>query len=282
MAHILVYLERTPDGLHPASAAGLCIARDIGSNRGATVTAVAPGDAGPLDAGVARAAGRFGADVLMFFARGGLDDLVSRLRPVHLLTPWTLEGLSAVQDLSLGPAIPRWIDEARPPGAGADTVTGLVAGTLPWHAFDQALEPEYLGRVDEVPLASWVRGRSTEVEAGDAPGFAMVPERPLQFVAPEGMDGEVMRKLEQLGASRVGPTELADIAVGTTVLWFQPGAGPLGDELAARPPGCRAMVFPGPDAVFDPSWTHADLVVPGAWPEAVARLLEPLWRAALA
>ena len=49
MAHIVVYLQRTPHGLHPASAVGLCWARDIASERGATVTAVCPGDAGEFD-----------------------------------------------------------------------------------------------------------------------------------------------------------------------------------------------------------------------------------------
>ena len=64
MAHILVYAQRTPQGIHPASAAALCLARDIASDRGATITAVCPGDAGRADQFVIGAVSRYGADLL--------------------------------------------------------------------------------------------------------------------------------------------------------------------------------------------------------------------------
>ena len=76
MAHILVYLQRTPGGLHPASSVALCRARDIASERGATITAICRGDAGPLDKGVAAAASRFGADVLVWGAVAESSGLV--------------------------------------------------------------------------------------------------------------------------------------------------------------------------------------------------------------
>ena len=71
MAHILVYAQRTPQGIHPARAAALCLARDIASDRGATVTAVCPGDAGRADQFVIGAVSRYGADLL------DLDDLAA-------------------------------------------------------------------------------------------------------------------------------------------------------------------------------------------------------------
>ncbi|MEM6993748.1 MAG: hypothetical protein AAF721_24755 [Myxococcota bacterium] len=282
MAHILVYLQRSPGGLHPASALALCIARDIASNRGASITALCPGDAGTLDGGIVRSAGRFGADVMVFFGPDGMRDIIDRLRPVHLLTPWTPEGLAAVEPTELGPAVPRWIEQARPPGAGADTVTGIVAGALPWHAFDAVLDPEYLGEVDAVPLAGWVNDASADLEDdASAPGFAMVPEGPLSYVAVGRLGAEAQQTLDRLGAAAVQPEAVAGVVDGP-LLWFGDGGEQRVEALKACAPGTRSLLFPGPDAVFDPSWQHADLVIPGAWEKAVSRLHEPLWRAALA
>lgn len=282
MAHILVYLQRTPVGLHPASALALCVARDIGSNRGASVTALCPGDAGPVDAGVVRAAARFGADVIVFFGPDGIADTIERLAPVHLLTPWTPEGLDAVADVSLGPANPRWISRARPPGAGADTVTGIVAGTPPWHAFEAALDPEYLGDVEDLAAPAWaMAGAASGVTEHTAAGFVMVPEGPVSFVAPRGLDKGVQRVLQQLQAQRLEPTPAAT-AEAQTVLWFVRGGDPLPEALQERSPTTRAVVFVDTDARFDASWKHADLVVPGPWDQGVARLCEPRWRASLA
>lgn len=280
MAHILVYLERTPKGLHPASALALCVARDIASNRGASVTAVCPGDAGSLDAGIGRAAGRFGADVVMFLGPEGLTSMIDRLHPVHLLAPWTPEGLGAVQDLSLGPAIPRWIDRARPPGAGSDTVTGIVAGALPWHAMESSLDPEYLGEVDRVPLPEWVAG-AMKVDEGEALGFSMVPEGGLHYVPPAPPGPEIGALLQRLGAEPIDPEHLSDLSDGALV-WFCNGAGELPEALRQTPATVRSMVLTGSDGAFDPSWMYADVVVPGAFDKALARLAEPLWRAALA
>jgi hypothetical protein len=274
MAHILVYLQRTALGLHPASALGLNLARDIADLRGATVTALCAGDGGKLDTAVSAAAGRFGADVLMYCGPEGLEEMSARLRPVHVLAPWTPEGLAAVQGLPAGPAIPRWIEAPRP-RAVADSVTGIVAGTLPWHHFDQALEPEYLGQVDAVPMPPWVAelGRSAE----PPPVFRMLGEAPLRFIATEGLDSGFAAELTRRGMERAEPADVARFATGTFV-WFLAGAGPLPDAITHSPPTCRVILLPGPDATFDPSWSGADLVVAGTWPEAVSRLHEPLWR----
>ena len=278
MAHILVYLQRTALGLHPASALGLCLARDFADLKGATITALCAGDGGRLDPGIAAAAGRFGGDVLMYCGPEGLEEMSARLAPAHVLAPWTPEGLAAVQGLPGGPAIPRWIDRPRP-RLDADSVTGIVAGALPWHHFDQALEPEYLGAVDAVPMPPWVPERA-KVD-GPPPMFSMLGNPPLRFVASSPLDETLVADLRRRGMQQAEPSDVARYTDGTFV-WFLAGAGPLPEAITHSPPTCRVILMPGPDATFDPSWSGADVVVAGSWPEAVARIHEPLWRTPLA
>ena len=270
MAHILVYLQRTPQGLHPASAVALCLARDIGSERGATVTAICAGDAGPFDRGILAAASRFGADVTLFGGPHSFEDLQERLRPVHVLTPWTPEGLAAVQGLPAGPPVLRWVDRSDPPWAGADGITGVIAGTLPWHAFAEALEAEYAGDVDEVPMPPWVADNPQSTP----PSFQIAADGPVGYVAPEALDADLRRRLEQLGAEPIGLGQAAAMQNGT-LLWLLPGAGHLpAEQLTRRAPGTRILLFPGPDARPDASWSTVDWVFSGPWPQAVDALMQ--------
>lgn len=279
MAHVLVYLQRTPAGLHPASAMALCLARDIGSERGATVTAICAGDAGELDRAIVSAAGRYGADGMVFCGPGGIERLHRRLRPVHVLAPWTSEGLAAVSGLSSGPAIPRWVESRRPSWGTPDAVSGIVAGTLPWHDFDEQLEAEYQGDVDKVPMPSWVQDAPMPVGAGGTEPL-VVGEPELGYVAPPELDGELVETLAAIGARPIDPLELARSTAGTT-LWFQPGAGAVPDGLAQRGPGSRVLLLPGPDGVLDASWTMIDWAVAGAWPAVLGQLGSPQWRRVL-
>jgi hypothetical protein len=277
MAHLLVHLQRTSLGLHPASAAGLCLARDFADARGATVTALCAGDGKRLDEGIARAAGRFGADVLMFCGPEGLEEMAERLQPVHVLAPWTPEGLAALQGLPGGPAIPRWIDKERP-RLEADSVSAIVSGALPWHHFDQVLEPEFLGAVDTVPMPPWV---SQFPPDRDVPVFAMLGPGPLRYLAPNGLPERVVDALHR---HQMEKAEIADVErdpTGTFV-WFGSDETRLPEVLGQRSPTARLVVLPGGDAGLDASWSGADLVVPGTWTEALGRLHEPLWRTAIA
>jgi hypothetical protein len=274
MAHILVYLQRTPQGLHPASAAALCVARDIASERGATVTAIASGDAGAFDRGTLAAANRFGADIVMFGGPRSLDELQERLHPVHVLTPWTPEGIAAVQDLPGGPAVLRWLDRREPPWAGADAITGLVAGALPWHGFEETLEAEYAGDVDQAPLPDWIEAAAERVRASAAPVFQIAGDEPIGYVAPDMLDPTLERRLQALGAER---TRLEDIVGcdGGTYLLLAPGAGPIAEEhLVGRAPGTRVLLLPGPDANVDATWAGADWVFRGPWPDVVDTLIQ--------
>jgi hypothetical protein len=279
MAHILVYLQRTPMGMHPASAVALCVARDLGSERGATVTGVCAGDAGPLDRAMVSSAARYGADVVVFCGPDGLERLQERLRPVHVLTPFTSEGLAAVQGLPNGPLVPRWVDARRPAWGAPDAVTGIVAGVLPWHDLDESLEAEYQGDVERVPMPAWVHDVKVPVGPGGTEPLEIEPAE-LVYVAPEGIDADLRTKLSALTAQPVTPDDVVASTSGTT-LWLEPGAGPLPDALAQRGPAARVVLMPGPDGTFDASWALADWVLAGPWPRVLSDLSGAAWRRAL-
>jgi hypothetical protein len=273
MAHILVYLQRTPGGLHPASAIALCRARDIGSDRGASITAVCSGDAGALDRGIAAAAGRFGADVLVFGGRAGLKSLYEQLNPVHVLVPWTDEGLAASEGLPSGPAVPRWLTTRQPAWGGADAVTAVVAGTMPWHALGEMLEAEYQSDVDEVQQPSWVSEASAACAEGQAPVFAVGGQGPVRWIAARPPDADTQAALSRLNAQPAAPE---DVAVGGTVLWLS--AEPVPPELAERPVTVRLVVLPGEHAGLHPSWRAADWVLSGPRPTALGAILDSPWK----
>ena len=280
MAHVLVYLQRTPDGLHPGSAVALCVARDLSTERGATVTAVCPGDAGNLDEGIVRAASRFGADLVLFGGPKIVEHVQERLQPVHVLAPWTPEGLGAIEGIPGGPPTPRWLDDPSHSYNGADAVTAIIPGTLPWYDLTDTLEAEYEGGVEEVPLPGWVAGRQVSSGAG-APGFRARPEGALSYVAPQDITAEVQGALRSLGAHPQTP-DYAERHSEGTLLWLDAGPNGLPDELAERDPAARVILLPGPMATFHPSWKLADWVLPGAWNEALRDLHGELWNRALA
>lgn len=279
MAHILVYLQRTPQGLHPASAVALCFARDLGSDRGATVTAVCAGDAGELDRAMVGGAGRYGADTMVFCGPGGIERLQERLRPVHVLAPWTAEGIAAMQGVPTGPMVPRWVDDRRPSWGAPDAVSGIVAGTLPWHDFDEQLEAEYQGDVDRVPMPAWVKDAAVPLSPAGTERLVLAqPE--IGYVAPPTIDAELRAKLTAAGAK---PASVDDVvrAQSGSWLWLMAGAGPLPELLSRRGPGSRVVLLPGEHGNFDPSWALADWVLPGAWPKVLGMLGSPPWRRAL-
>ncbi|MEM7155036.1 MAG: hypothetical protein AAF799_19465 [Myxococcota bacterium] len=271
MAHILVYLQRTPGGLHPASAVALCRARDIASDRGASLTSVCPGDAGAVDKGLATAASRFGADVLVFGGPKGLLALFEQLNPVHVLVPWTDEGLQAATDLPSGPAVPRWLNTRQPAWGGADSVTAVVAGTLPWHAYSEPLEAEYQADVDDATLPDWL----AEVrQKEENPSFG-IGDGPIRWVGTATPDDRTTAALARLGAEPA-PSPAEAVADQGTVLWIS--SEPVPEALANRPPGLRLVVLPDEGATsLDPSWRSADWVLPGPAATALAAIADSPW-----
>ncbi len=270
MAHILVYLQRTPAGLHPASAVALCRARDIASERGATLTGVCNGDAGTRDRGVALAAGRFGADILVFGGPNGLRSLYEQLNPVHVLVPWTAEGLEIAETLPSGPAVPRWLTTPQPAWGGADAISAVVAGTLPWRAMSEQLEAEYQANVDEVSLPEWVTEAS---EGQEAPMFSVGGQGPTRWLATRGPDRETEALLGRLGAAPANPD--APLEDTGTLLWLS--AEPIPPALTERSASTRLIVVPGADASLDPSWTSAEWVLSGSRASALETVLNSPW-----
>lgn len=275
MAHIAVQLQRTPSGLHPASAVALCWARDIASARGATVTALCVGDAGKADEAVIAGAGRFGADIVLFGGPSGLANLCERLNPVHVLVPHTPDGLQAVNALGRGPATARWIDRRSPPYATADAVTAVVAGVRPWHWFDLELDPEYEGDVDTAELPGFLQG-----EDPPAPPLFDLGRRPLGYVAADDLDPMVVSALRELGAE---PTSWADAPHrngGTTLVLGTEQFPPVDEDEEDRDDHGRVVGLAGTEAAaaqVPEAWRAFDWVLPGRWSDVITTLTEGPW-----
>lgn len=276
MAHVVVYLQRTPQGLHPASALALCWARDICTERGASLTAICLGDAGPVDEGITAAAGRFGADQIVFGGPNALGNMCERLNPAHIVVPWTQQGRAAVEALPSGPPCPRWIDTRTPEFAGADAITGVVAGLLPWHRFELELEPEYEGDVGDVPMPEWIEAARGQAERGQPLAFQVAGAGDVAYVSPGQLDRTIEQRLHALGGTP-SSWEAAATATHGTFICLAPAAGPLPPSLASRGAGARIILLPGPNGNLDPSWCEADWVLPGPWPEVLDELLSGPW-----
>lgn len=270
MAHILVYAQRTPQGIHPASATALCLARDIGSERGATVTAVCPGDAGRADQFVIGAVSRYGADLLTFLGPAGMRPLYERLRPLLIFVPYTEEGLAAAEVIGAGEPEPLWLHDPEVEWDRLASVTALVTGVLPWYELPAIIDAEYDNEASLVDLPEWVAKIDQHTGRG-----------PLRFFADPDLDAVTRATLGSLGAKQVGPEYLEQHTNGT-LLWLSKAEAGLPEALVQRGPGARVMLFPGADAEVHPSWMRADWIVPGAWPEAVKQLHSDLWKPVIA
>jgi hypothetical protein len=208
---------------------------------------------------------------VLFSGPRGLEGVQERLNPVHVLVPWTNEGMAAAAGLPGGPVVPRWLERTNPPWASADAVTGVVAGVLPWHRFDHELEAEYEGDVDDANLPGWLHEAASRAERGDAPTFQVGGDGPVGFVGPSSIDADTLSRLRSLGAE---PIDLRDDNhVGTQIV-LAPEAGPLPEELAQPAPNSRVIVLPGPHGRCDASWSVADWVFPGPWPDVLDQLLD--------
>lgn len=264
MAHILVYAQRTPQGIHPASAAALCLARDIGSERGATISAVCPGDAGRADQFVIGAVSRFGADLLTFVGPAGLRPLYDRLHPLLVFVPYTEEGLAAAE--TIGAPETLWLQEPEVEWDRLASLTAIVSGTLPWYELPAIIDAEYDNEASLVELPEWVA--KIEQHAGRGP---------LRHFGREDLDQATRAVLASIGAKSVGPEYLDQHSSGT-LLWLGGREAPLPEVLAQRSPGARVVLFPGEQAEADASWARADWVLAGPWPEAVKQLHSELWK----
>ncbi len=270
MANVLVYLQRTPHGLHPASLIATCVARDLASARGATVTGLCVGDGGEFDEHVVTAVSRAGADVLVFAGDSGLRHLYERLRPRFVLIPWTHDAHAAVEAANLGPAVPRWVGGPQDDPDALDHVTAMVAGALPWHTMPDVLDPEYGGEVGDTKLPQWL----------EASGGKLHSDERVVYVAPPDLDADVRQRLQNFGAEPVAP-DYAERHVSGTLLWLDAGPNGLPEALGQRPEHARVILMPGPAGEPTDSWSISDWVLPGDWAAVMDRLSSEGWRKAL-
>ena len=270
MATVLVYVQRTPRGLHPASVTALCVARDLGSQRGAAVVALCSGDGGEFDRHIERACGRYGADQLFFIGPQGLANTVARLQAAHVLTGWTREGIQTLGKAGLGPIETRHVNGPFPVEE-IPAVLGVLAGSLPWYDFPTTIEGDYEGDVGDITMPPWLSQGDGSLQHGGAG---------LVYVAPEGLGPAIPQALESLGAHAVPPEYAASHSKGT-LLWLSADGQGLPTELASRPPGARVVAMPGPDPQMHDTWNLADWVLPGSWSQVIAALSSPAWKANL-
>lgn len=270
MAHLLVLLERVPHGLHPASHVAICAARDLANLRGATVTGLAVGDAEAFDDHVTRAASRSGIDQLVFGGPNGLATMTDRLRPRHILVPQTPRSTGLLEQCGLDAATPTWLGAPMEQPEDLPAIAGIIAGTLPWHAMPELIEPDFEGEVGEAAVPEWVAQS----------GGAAYRDPDLFYVAPSDLDDEAKASLERLGARAISPEDASQHKSGT-LLWFDAGPAPLPAGLRERPATGRLVYLPGPNAAADGDWALCDWVMPGEWSDAIATLNQDAWKAAL-
>ncbi len=279
MAHVVVYLQRTTRGLHPGSLVALCLAREVADARGAAVISLCLGDAGAFDDRVVVEASRAGTDQLVFLGPEGIQKLVRRLQPRHVLSPYNREASSVLAQAGIGPMVGRWI--GGPPGPSKlEPAVGVVAGSLPWQQMPMSIEPEYETDVSQVDLPEWL------VSAAErATDLTTTQEQPsLVYCVPGqvSLDAETLGVLAALGAYPIDEATIGTLAEAT-VIWFDQGAG-LPVTLFDRPPGVRVVLLAGDRTIgagpIDSSWGLADYVLPGAWPVVLRQFGGPAWKTA--
>jgi hypothetical protein len=279
MAHVVVYLQRTTRGLHPGSAVALCLAREVGDARGASVLSLCLGDAGAFDDRLIVEASRSGTDQIVFLGPEGIQKLFRRLAPRHVFAPYTREAGSVLAQAGIGPMVGRWIDGPPANIRKLEPVIGVVAGTLPWQQAPLQIEPEYEADVTQVELADWLVAAAEQ--ATDLTTTADQP--PLLYVEAD-LDTETKAALESLGAYGVSAEASLEYEQGT-LLWFDVSGEGLPLSLVERPPGLRVVLLIGEREIsgpLDASWGMADFVLAGKWPELVREFNGTAWKSAFA
>ena len=283
MAHVVVYLQRTTRGLHPGSAAALCLAREVGEARGATVLSLCLGDAGAFDDRLLVEAARCGTDQVVFLGPEGIAKLFRRLTPRHVFAPYTREAGSVLAQAGIGPMVGRRIDG--PPGNvnKLESVIGVVAGCLPWQQSPLQIEPEYEADVTQVELPDWLVAAAEQ--AVDLTTTAEPP--PLMYFDggdAQAIDAETKAALDVLGAFPVGSDAHTTYKNGT-LLWFDTRGEGLPLALVERAPGLRVILLCGEREVtgpIDSSWGMADFVLAGKWATVVRDFNRAAWKSAFA
>jgi hypothetical protein len=292
MAHVVVYLQRTTRGLHPGSAIALCLAREVGDARGATVLSLCLGDAGAFDDRLIVEASRCGTDQVVFLGPEGIQKLFRRLAPRHVFAPYTREAGSVLAQAGIGPMVGRWVEGPPPNINKLEPVIGVVAGGLAWQQSPMQIEPEYEADVTQVELADWLVAAAEQ--ASDLTTTAEPP--PLMYVdSPSSpIDSETKAALDVLGAFPVAADAYRDYKDGT-LLWFDARGEGLPVGLLERAPGLRVILLRGGESgssassqssqlsqPIDASWGTADFVLAGNFAAVVRDFNRAAWKSTFA
>ena len=258
MAHIFVVLERTYRGVHPGSSLGLCLARDVASGVGATLTAICFGESSEHDPFVADAAGRFGADQLFFVGEEGFLELAARLKPRSLLVPATATGLSLLGKLGAQAAEVIVAAERTESPSPLPAHALVVAAVCPWHEMQGTPESEYESSARNVHVAHGLAG---DTSVGN-----------IYYLSSSRLDERSDAELALLQAQPLLPTTELVPADRILVLGSWP-------EAAASLSDAATIWIPGLDVLEPGTDVHrAHWVILGRTEEAIRKLHSRPWR----
>ena len=270
MATLVVHVLRAPAGIHPASAIALSVARDLANARGATVTALAMGDAGDRDQNVATKCGMYGADQLLFVGPEDLERLKERVAPRKVFAPNTPEGRAFLAGFGIDQTDTTSHLVLRPMNAedlGSAKGHLLHAGTLPWHALADVIEPDYGEHFASGTPVAWL---ATGDDASPATFYTLQDDPDLS----EGA-------LSPLGAQVITNDALGALD-GGVLLCSRGGYDGATDALASRNRAVQLWIIDGSEPPLSPSTAAAaDFVFAGPADVVVSALKEPQWREAL-
>lgn len=259
MATLLVLVEASPFGIHPASALGLCVARDLASARGATVVASCEANNPQADASVLREVTRRGADRMVFCNVEQLQSLMPAMAPKCALAPATPSSRQKLLELAGSELTIAWVQgPAEPPGE-LNGAIALLAGTLPWYDLQAEVIPEYPGDDQLCDLR----------ELPVPPGPDSAAE--LRYVIDPEFDNTQLRsELSLLGASELlagdhPSPRCVKICIGQTLPSY-------------ATPEQRWVLIPGrPDTPIQSEWGAASWVLPGKAYDALRLLHGQNW-----
>lgn len=259
MATLLVLVEASPYGIHPASALSLCVARDLASERGATVVASLAPEVPSRDAQVLEEVTRRGADRMVFCSRDQLAEFLPSMAPRAILGPATESSKAQLQALTGQDLTIAWVQGPVESPEAIEGPIALMAGTLPWHELQAELIPEYPGDDQLCDLRAMQPARRPDDAC------------PLRFTIDPSLDNAQIRaELSLLGATE-GQEEESATAPSISIF-----IGPTLPEQVQ--PLQRSILIPGDlNGPIQGDWGRADWVLPGTPYDALRGLHSQFW-----
>lgn len=270
MAHLLVYVQRTEGGIHPASAVAMCIARELASSKGATLLALCVGrDANPdAEAQIMRQSGRYGADRIHFANAKSIISQVRRIDPILSLAPHTAEGLEFLAQIKTNQRIAHhWQHLPYELPMHLPRLMSVVAGTPPWNNFSTQLTASYEEGLEEI--ASF----SSQSENTAAP-------QQYCYYSATPLSAKIRDLLKPFSASEVTLEDFAQVQRARLFYFQAPDATFEIEALKLRSPGSQVflLIDREPTTTVESDWTWADWVIPGPWDKTLAAFHNEMWQ----